>query len=167
MNPKAFVLRHKVGILGILGALIFAAIISLMYKPWQNKGESVASQTSRAPDSAQQVMINPAGQTTTIQDEIGKLQGLYSQAPDSSPLKIRLLFAMGETYVKYGQIEPAITSFEQVLGLSPNDKRSHYYLGELYLAKGDTVQAVSNWTRYLELDPTSYIRESIEKFLNR
>lgn len=167
MNPKAFVRRHKAGIISSLGFVVLAALILGLYKPWQSNGGPVAAQAGQTPDSARQITINPAGQTTNLRDEIARLQDLYAQAPGTSPLKTRLLFAMGETYVKYGQIEPAITSFEQVLGLSPNDKRSHYYLGELYLAKGDTVQAVSNWKRYLELDPTSYMRESIEKFLNR
>ncbi len=152
--------------MGVLGAIGLVALISLMYKPWQNREEPVAEDpASRDADSSRQIMINPAGKSTNLQDEISSLQTLYAQAPDNSPLKTRLQFAIGETYVKYGLVEPAITSFEQVLGLSPNDKRSHYYLGELYLAKGDTAQAVSNWTRYLELDPTSYMRESIEKCL--
>jgi tetratricopeptide (TPR) repeat protein len=159
---KTFLRRHTTGIAIIAVAILICGLALWKHCPRSGTGkpEAVQSQQSaQAPSAApRQVVVNPAGQSTNLQDEINTLQNLYDQAPAKSPLKTRLLFAIGETYVKYGQVRPAIASFEGVLQSSPNEKRSHYYLGELYLSLGDSAKAKTYWTRYLELDPNSYIK---------
>jgi tetratricopeptide (TPR) repeat protein len=111
------------------------------------------------------VVINPAAQTTNLNDEISRLQTLYSQAPAESFVRVRLQIAMGETYVKYGRVDEAIASFNEVIKKWPKENRSYYYLGVLYLSKGDTLKGMEYWEKYLQLDPQSYMRDSISTFL--
>ena len=114
---------------------------------------------------AEPVTINPAGVSTNLPDEIGRLQNLAAQVPENSPLAIRLEFAKGETYVKYGKLDFAIESFNKVISMNPADKKSYYYLGELYIAKGDVQKGVKMWKIFLQKDPSSYKRNEIESFI--
>ncbi len=124
----------------------------------KQSGTSVKNNTSE--------FINPAANSTNLRDEIAKLQNLFLQVKDNTLLKIRLKFAMGETYVKYGRVNEAIDCFLYVVENNLKEKKSYYYLGELYLAKGDNKKAYKYWKRYLELVPDSYKREEIKKFIS-
>ncbi len=167
MPLKQILHNHKAGLAALGLVLFLLGFVLLIYHPWTAPAKTRinVAPASQPPAGERQIVINPAGQSTSLQDEISKLQNLYDQAPAGSPIQVRLLIAMGETYVKYGQIRPAIASFEKVLAASPNEKRSHYYLGDLHRVLGETQQTADYWKRYLELDPNSYMRDSIQAFL--
>lgn len=152
----------------ILLVVLIIALVSLLlfsyFKIHTKTIEKVPAVPSPSPKTEPQV-INPAGVTTNFQEEINRLKNLSAQVPENNPLAIRLEFAMGETYVKYGQIDLAIECFKKVIAKYPGDKKSYYYLGELYITKGDIPKGIKMWKIFLQKDPASYKRNEIEKFL--
>lgn len=157
--------KNRIILVAVLLCIACAGIGFLLYEKHEQKG--LENKIAFNSEKKNPVVINVAGQNTGLWNEIHRLKSFYEKTPANSMLRFRLYIAMGETYVKYGQIDSAIVCFTEVLNKKNNDKKSNYYLGRLYLAKGDTMKAARYWKRYLELDPESYKKSEIEKIIKR
>lgn len=81
--------------------------------------------------------------------------------PDTGPSTPRQsaahqLTREGIRHLNAGRPDSAIRSFEQAIGLNPNNGQCYYYLAQAWLAKGDLSEArqFNNLARdYLEGDP--------------
>ena len=151
----------------VLAAVALIGTMPFFYCNKKTSGSQAGSGTAvQPPEKKNVVVINPSGVTTTLTDEIEKLRALYDQAPAGNPVRTRMLFAMGETFVKYGDVDNAIDCFKGVYKTEPNDNRSCYYLGTLYLFKGDSAQCYKYWKRHLALDPNSSEKKKVHEFLS-
>jgi tetratricopeptide (TPR) repeat protein len=64
------------------------------------------------------------------------------EAKDSSNINIHLL--LGRLAIVSGQTERAISRFEKVIGLNPQNSEAYYYLAEAYRVAGNKEKAISN-----------------------
>jgi len=89
---------------------------------------------------------------------------LYRQHLDKNPDEFRIKSRLGFAYLKTGQLDAAIKTFEEVLQTAPGDPYSVLYLGLAYLNKEETGKAVTIWQGYKNQNEPA-VEAEIRRFL--
>lgn len=86
--------------------------------------------------------------------EFDKAAKTYSSVLDIEPNNIDALTMKGRSLYASGDLEEAITCFEQACTISDNEAGIHYQLGILYLEANKVEQAMQECREALRIDPT-------------
>jgi tetratricopeptide (TPR) repeat protein len=89
---------------------------------------------------------------------------LYQQHLAKNPDEFRIKSRLGFAYLKTGQLDAAIKTFEEVLAVAPGDPYSVLYLGLAYLNKEETGKAVTLWQGYKNQNEPA-VEAEIRRFL--
>ena len=64
-------------------------------------------------------------------------------------------YEVGLIYYALGRYQDAITAFERVIALQPNEHRAYHKLGRSLVKRGDYAKALAVFTKYLTFDETN------------
>ena len=59
----------------------------------------------------------------------------------------------GDAFLKKGRIDEAMTQFQKVLQIKPDDAKAHYNLGNALLQKGRVEEAITHYQEALQIEP--------------
>jgi tetratricopeptide (TPR) repeat protein len=97
-------------------------------------------------------------------------QAAQSPQQDSStydPLPAEKDVEVGTFYMRKGDIDAAITRFQDAVRLRPNFAKARQLLGEAYEKKGDRAAAVKCYREYLQVFPDAPDAKKIQKKIEK
>jgi len=90
------------------------------------------------------------------------LRGIVNEKPDNIPANLML----GKMSIQSGQFDKAISRFEKVLSVAPNNTEAMYFLAEAYKGKGDKQKAIELFTKCKELVNKPDFSKDIDQYIN-
>ncbi len=98
----------------------------------------------------------------------GRVNEAYEKASEAvrtDPFDARSYFIFGSTLHRMGRVFEAISAYERVVELAPNQFNALKSLATLYERQGFKAKAVEMWTRALEQSPSDAVRKAIKAHL--
>ena len=125
--------------------------------PDESNPQAPNESTSRKPSSTAQ----SAEPETGSDDKSKKESANYDPFPAVKDVEI------GEFYMHKGDLDAAISRFEEAIQLRPNFAQPRLLLGEVYEKKGEKDQAVKYYKEYLQVFPHAPDAKKIEKKIEK
>jgi DNA-binding response OmpR family regulator len=97
--------------------------------------------------------------------DVAAAMQLAEKAVKADPFDARSHFVLGNTLQRAGRIYEAISEYERVVELAPNQFNALKNLAALYERQGFKAKAVEMWTRALEQSPSEAVRKTIKAHL--
>lgn len=90
------------------------------------------------------------------------LRGIVAEKPDNIPANLML----GKMSIQSGQFDKAISRFEKVLSVEPNNTEAMYFLAEAYKSKGDKQKAIELFTKCKQLVNKPDFSKDVDQYIN-
>jgi tetratricopeptide (TPR) repeat protein len=74
---------------------------------------------------------------------------------------------VGEFYTHKGDIDAAISRYQDAAAVAPNFAKPRLLLGEAFEKKGDKTAAVKYYKEYLQVDPKAPDKEKVQKKIEK
>lgn len=89
------------------------------------------------------------------------------QSANYDPFPAIKAVEVGEFYMHKGDLDAAISRFEEAIQLRPNFAQPRLLLAEIYEKKGEKDQAVKYYKEYLQVYPHAHDAKKIEKKIEK
>jgi len=141
-------------------------IMELVRKVQELLGTAQASPRAEASPTAEQVTIRLRNAMEHL--AAGRFQNALEEAQEAirlDPFDARAHFAYGTSLHRSGRVYEAISEYERVVELAPNQFNALKNLAVLYERQGFKAKAVEMWTRAIAQSPTDAVRKTIKAHL--
>ena len=142
-------------------------IVELVKKVQELLGQSASKESSPADVEVRrkvQVAVRACMERLTAGQPKEALE-YGASAVREDPFDARAHFAYGTTLHRMGRVYEAISEFERVVELAPQQFNALKNLAVLYERQGFKAKAVEMWTRALEKSPSEPVRKTIKAHL--
>jgi len=78
---------------------------------------------------------------------------LWRNTIEVSPLSFTAHNNLGQAFIEKGQVDEAVTEFQQALSINPDDDNAHNNLGKAFIEKGQADEAMAEFQHALAINP--------------